>query len=163
MSESTSSKVIRAPKGPKTTAAKVAAGSSPDVVASSPAVAKKAARRPRFNPSSPGDFFDLRKMWAFRTSQQRSLRKMQKKSAGVLDDDVRVKVQENISRNERNLQQLDGNLREVLGRVSLLCELSKAGVSLDASSVHAMSEVANALASSFKAPVEHADKAEKAE
>jgi methanogenic corrinoid protein MtbC1 len=103
---------------------------------------------------------NLCNVWAYRNSQKRSLRKMQKKSAGVLDDEARVKVQENISRNERNLQQLDDNLREALGRVSLLCDLSKAGVSLDASSANAMSDVANALASSFKEP---ADKTEKAE
>ena len=164
MSESTSTKVARVSKVAKAAAAVKTITDSSDAAAAAAAtpavVQKKAARRPRFNPSNPGDFFDLRKMWAFRTSQQRSLRKMQKKNAGALDDETRVKVQENISRNERNLQQLDVNLREVLGRTSLLCELSKAGVSLDASSVQAMSEVANALASSFKVSAEKFDKSE---
>jgi hypothetical protein len=162
MSESTSTKVVRATKVAKATTAKVVAGSSDAAAIAVPAVSQKkaAVRRPRFNPCKPVDFMNLCNVWAYRNSQKRSLRKMQKKSAGVLDDEARVKVQENISRNERNLQQLDDNLREALGRVSLLCDLSKAGVSLDASSANAMSDVANALASSFKEP---ADKTEKAE
>ena len=156
MSESTTTKVVRSTKAAKAAAAKIAAGSSESPVVPS----AKTARRPRFNPCKPGDFMNLCNVWAYRSSQKRSLRKMQKKLAGELDDAARVKVQENISRNDRNLQQLDDNLREVLGRVSLLCDLSKAGVSLDASSVNAMSEVANALASSFKAPAEKVEKAE---
>jgi hypothetical protein len=151
MADVVTSKPVRVSKA-KGAASAVAV--SKDVVA-----AKKAPRRPRFNLNNPTDYLNLRNVWVYRTAQRRSLRKMRTKVQNIDDLSARTKMMENISRNERNLEQLAENLRDVSGRVSLFCDLSKSGVSVDPASAHSMTDVVNLLTTSFKAPV-HIEKSE---
>jgi hypothetical protein len=125
----------------------------------------KKLRQARFNSNVPSDFLDLKKVWTYRSSQQRSMKKMRNKLEsfesmardGQMDEAIKLqaaKIKENISRCEYNLEKLRDNAHDVVHRLQLLSDLSKcANVSFDAPTNDILSKVATTLISSFEKPV----------
>lgn len=127
-----------------------------DVVDASKPVSRK-LRQARFNTFHPADFLDLKKVWHYKSSQQRNIQRMRNKFDILSQDPLMQqdadKINGNIKRTERNLDKLNENMHDVIGRLQLIAALSKNDkVDFDEQSSAGLSQIASQLTNSFQTP-----------